>query len=293
VSTALDAIKKRGTFKAYKEAVNTYVAQCKAVKQAKAAQALLTAPASEGEKTSEKSSKRASEKASKKDKEGAALANAPAPELRAEYQADYEKTKFAAETARIKREATATKIIQFYANLLSLDAKYVWNKIVKEQTEADLFKDLQGISRKSPRGLLRRESFDDCVMFHLLTVFPNNTAEQEKYYLSNMLKTPQRVGIRHFVQCVKQLIAYVTQLPYWYYSPSYNAGMAPANVPFTKADLASCVLRMCRHQWQDQYNLQKKGMTPMDMHSLQASLEAIKPLCTPEKAHAQSGEEAS
>jgi hypothetical protein len=70
--------------------------------------------------------------------------------------------------------------------------------------EADPFKDLQDMSRKGPRGLTR-ESFDDCVMFHLLTVFPNNAAEQEKYYLSNMLKKPQWVGIRQFVQCVEQL----------------------------------------------------------------------------------------
>ncbi len=51
--------------------------------------------------------------------------------------------------------------------------------------------------------------------------------------------------------------------------------MTPANVPFTKADLTSHVLRMCLHQWQDQYNLHEKGMTPVDMHSLQASLKSI------------------
>jgi hypothetical protein len=140
--------------------------------------------------------------------------------------------------------------------------------------EADPFKDLQGVSRKGTKGLLR-ESFNECFMFHLLTVFLNNTAEQEKYYLSNMLKKPQRVGIYLFVKPVEQLNAYVAQLPCWYDSPSYNAGMMPANVPFSEADLASHVLWMCLHQWQDQYNLQEKGMTPMYMRSLQAFLEAI------------------
>jgi hypothetical protein len=158
--------------------------------------------------------------------------------------------------------------------------------------EADLFMDLKGVSRKGPRGLLR-ESFDNCIMFHLLTMFPNTAAEQEKYYLSNVLKKPQRVGIRQFVQRIEQLNAYVAQLPCWYYSPSYNAGMMPVNVPFTEADLASHVLRMCPHQWQDQYNLQEKGMTPMDMHSLQAYLEAIEHVCTHKKAHAPSSEKAS
>ncbi len=148
------------------------------------------------------------------------------------------------------------------------------------------------MSKKGPRGLTR-ESFDKCVMFHLLTVFPNNAAEEEKYYLSNVLKKPQRVGICQFVQCVVQLNAYVAQLPCWYYSPSYVTGMIPANISFTEADLASHVLRMCPHQWQGQYNLQEKGMTPMDMHTLLASLEAIERICTHEKAPAPSGEKAS
>ncbi len=50
---------------------------------------------------------------------------------------------------------------------------------------------------------------------------------------------------------------------------------------------------MCPHQWQDQYNLQEKGISPMDMRYLQGSLEAIKRVCTPEKAHAQSGKKVS
>ncbi len=52
-----------------------------------------------------------------------------------------------------------------------------------------------------------------------------------------------------------------------------------------KADLASHILQMCPHQWQDQYNLQEKGMTPIDMRSLQASLRAIKHVCVPWRKH--------
>jgi hypothetical protein len=160
-------------------------------KQAKAALALFTAHTSEGKKAFKKAPEKASEKepakkssekekASKKTKEGTALADVPAPELCNEYQALYNKAIFAKETAKNKKEAACTKMFQFYANLLSLDAKYVWKKIVQEQKEADPFKDLQGMSRKSPRGLLC-ESFNECIIFHLLTVFPNNAAEQEKY----------------------------------------------------------------------------------------------------------------
>jgi hypothetical protein len=147
VSTALDAIKKRVTFKAYKEAHEAHVEQRKVAKQAKAPQALLMAPTSKGKKDSKKVFRKnlsEKEKASQKTKEGVALADAAAPELCDKYQAIYNKASFAKETA---------KMFQFYANLLSLDAKYSWNKIVREQTEADPFKDLQGMSRKGSRGL--------------------------------------------------------------------------------------------------------------------------------------------
>jgi hypothetical protein len=94
VSSALDAIKKRGTFKAYKVAHKVYVEQRQVAKQAKAALALLTAPTSKGKKASEKASEKEpakksseKEKASKKTKEGTASAEATAPELCNKYQA--------------------------------------------------------------------------------------------------------------------------------------------------------------------------------------------------------------
>ncbi len=75
------------------------------------------------------------------------MSNAPAPDLCKEYKALYKKAMFAKETTKNKKEAAATKMFQFYANLLSLDAKYAWNKIVQEQTEADPCKDLKGVSK--------------------------------------------------------------------------------------------------------------------------------------------------
>ncbi len=138
MSSALDAIKKWGTFKAYKEAHKAYAEQWEAAKQAKADLALFTAPTIQGTKTSKKASKKASEKASKKasgknrsekekasqkTKEGVASSDAPAPELCDEHQALYDKASFAQETAKNKKEAAATEMFQFYANLLYWDAK--------------------------------------------------------------------------------------------------------------------------------------------------------------------------
>jgi hypothetical protein len=188
--------------------------------------------------------------------------------------------------------AAANLMFTFYSNLLSPQSKYAWNKIVVEQTEGDPYVNLQGVSLEGPRRM-SHESFNDCVMFHLLTAFPINAAEQEKYYISNVLKKPQHVNVRQFVRHVEQLNAYIPQMPCFYYSPNANASTKPKNVPFTEAELGSHVLRMCPLQWQDQHNMNKKGMTPMDMRLLLTSLEAIKLVCTYEKGKSESSKKSS
>ncbi len=95
-------------------------------------------------------------------------------------------------------------------------------------------------------------------MFHLLTIFPNNVAEQERYYLMSVLKKPQRVSMCQFVQCVEQLTAYIAQLPCWFYSPSVKPNTTPVNVLFTKADLVTHILQMCPLTWQDQSTFTRK-----------------------------------
>jgi hypothetical protein len=130
--------------------------------------------------------------------------------------------------------------------------------------ESGPFVNLQGVSLEGPRGMSRK-LFNNCVMFHLLTAFPINAAEQEKYYISNVLKKPQRVNMRQFVRRVEQFNAYIAQMPCFYYSPNVNTSTKPKNVPFMEAELGAHVLRMCPIQRQDQYNMNKKGMMPMDM----------------------------
>jgi hypothetical protein len=49
---------------------------------------------------------------------------------------------------------------------------------------------------------------------------------------------------------------------------------------------------MCPIHWQDQYNLNEKGMMLMDLRSLLTSLEAIKHVCIHEKAKLESSEKA-
>ncbi len=173
--------------------------------------------------------------------------------LHATIKAERKQALEAAEEATTKRDKAAEDMFQLYANLLSVNARYAWSKIVQEQTNADPYTDLQGLTRKGRRGMLLK-SFEDCVTFHLLIVFPNNAAEQERYHITNAPKKPKLVSIsiHQFVQRVEQLNSYISQLPCWYYSPSMKANTIPMNTPFAEADLLSHVLRMCPYAWQDQ-----------------------------------------
>jgi hypothetical protein len=72
-------------------------------------------------------------------------------------------------------------------------------------------------------------------------------------------------------------------MPCFYYSPNSNASTKPENILFTEAELGSHVLHMCPIQLQDQYNMNKKGMTLMDLHLLLTLMEAIECVCTYEK----------
>jgi hypothetical protein len=137
--SALEAIKKKGYFKAHKGANVAYVEQRNLVKQAKAALAKLDGTTSEGTGSSRKSSK--------KPKETAATDSQPDPDLQAEYMSGI-KQAHATEKAKAKAEQAALDMFQLYANLLSINAKYAWNKIVQEQMASDPYTDLQGCSKK-------------------------------------------------------------------------------------------------------------------------------------------------
>ncbi len=128
----------------------------------------------------------------------AKVAPATDDQMKADFSSDLEKAKQALHIAKGAMTAASSKMFAFYSNLLSPESKYAWKKILSEQTESDPYVNLQGDSLQGPRGM-SRQSFVDCVMFHLLTTFPINAAEQEKYYITNVLKKPQRVNVHQFV----------------------------------------------------------------------------------------------
>ena len=98
-----------------------------------------------------------------------------------------------------------------YTNLLSEDLHYPWTKIIKDQVGNASWMDLKGIEH-TIASEKPCKSFNDCMTFHLLTVFVSNATEQQHFYISNVLKKPTRLPVRHFFQCVEQLNGYLARL---------------------------------------------------------------------------------
>jgi hypothetical protein len=207
VTAVLDAIKNRGHLDDYEKAVGQYERAKEAVETTRAGLLLL------------QESTRKSSKEKKKTKEGKkvtpvkASAKAPEPvsaakeakvapvandDMKASFSSDLEKAKQSQRIAKEAMTVAASKMFLFYSNLLSPESKYAWNKIVSKQTESNPYVNLQGDALEGPGGM-SRQTFHDYVMFYLLTAFPINAAEREKYYITYVLKKPQRVNVRQFV----------------------------------------------------------------------------------------------
>jgi hypothetical protein len=233
VTAVLDAIKKRGHFYDYKKAEKVHKEARKSVESAQAGLALLDGTGTKSKQFHKKKAREAAEKALAKaqDSESEARKAKGASEvnnnsMKDSFLDDLEKAKQAQSTAKGAMTAATSKMFLFYSNLFSLESKYLWNKIVGKQMESDPYVNLQGDSLEGPRGM-SRNSFNNCVMFHLLTAFPINAAEQETYYISNKLKKPQPINVRQFVWHVEQLNAFIAQMLCFYYSPNAIASTKP------------------------------------------------------------------
>jgi len=174
--------------------------------------------------------------------------------------------------AREEQVTAAEGFFSLYGNLLTEDARYHWDKIVESQCDTAPWIDLQGNEHplKRKKG---HKSFDDCVNFHLLTVFRTDAAERQRLYISNTLKKPQRVPVRYFFQRVEQLNGYLRHLPCVYNSPQANSATQSV-MPFDGAELANLLLRMCPDTWQNIYDVTQK-LLPQRLQELLAVLENI------------------
>jgi hypothetical protein len=192
VTALLDATKKRGHFYDYKKSAKDHKESTKAIESARAALSLLDKTSARAKKSCKKKTKEVEKDATAKvqDSESDAKEAKDAPEandkMKAGFLEDLEKAKQSQRTAKGMMTIATNKMFVFYSNLLSPESKYAWNKIVSKQTESDPYVNLQNGTLEGPRGMSRK-LFNDCVMYHLLTVFPINAAEQEKYYITNVL----------------------------------------------------------------------------------------------------------
>jgi hypothetical protein len=118
------------------------------------------------------------------------------------------------------------------------------------------------------------ESFQDCIAFHLLDMFPGDAAEQQHFYISNMLKKPQRVPVRYFFRRVEQLNSYLLHLPCTYNSPRATAATKPVQ-SFDETELSNLLLHMYPEYWQDQYDL-TQGSLSQSVRKLLGILENVK-----------------
>ena len=184
----------------------------------------------------------------------------------------------------------AEGFFSLYANLLSKDTRFHWDKIVTSQVGSAPWTDLQGNEHAEARGKCK-QSFEDCITFHLLDMFPNDAAEQQRFYISNVLKKPQRVTVRHFVQRVEQLNGYLSHLPCLYDSPRANAA-TKAVAAYDEAELANLILRMCPESWQDQYDLTQDSV-PQSVRKLLGILENVEKVVASSNAKEKAAKESA
>ncbi len=145
-------------------------------------------------------------------------ANATAPDLCAECKAIYEKATLVKETAKVQKNTAGTKIVQFYKNLLSSDAKYAWNKIVREKTEADPYKDLKGVSRvsHSTNGLCSTFSLCFPTTQQSKKALPFQRAQEAPAGWCTSVRTARIAAQR--LRCAATLLVPQPQLRCWYVS---------------------------------------------------------------------------
>ena len=191
----------------------------------------------------------------------------------ARWEGQLEATQQAIQVANEEKRKAGEAIFALYENLLNETALLKWNSIVSKQIGVTPWTDLKGKEHKDKARQKTVKSFKDCVRFHLLQVFSDDAAEYQKYYISNHLKKPAKVTIRHFAARVEQLNAYISHLPGLVDSPKALPSTKRVKA-YDEAELAQALLRMCPSKWQDQFNL-TQGIIPQSLRNTIETLENI------------------
>eukprot|EP00804_Cyclotella_cryptica_P023648 CCRYP_011963-RB/>CCRYP_011963-RB protein AED:0.40 eAED:0.67 QI:0/0/0.2/1/0/0/5/139/556 len=109
-----------------------------------------------------------------------------------EAKATYDKVLKALEDVKLAVAMAGAKPFELYGNLLSDEARQPSEKIIKAQVTKAPWEDIKGVPHtETPTKTWN--SFHECVTFHLLQVFRHDAGEALKYYITNMLKKPNRI----------------------------------------------------------------------------------------------------
>ena len=164
------------------------------------------------------------------------------------------------------------KFFALYKTLLGDNARAKWKRIVTTQVGIAPWTDLYGTVHVTAREP-SKTAFEDCVTFHLLSVFPNDAAERQKYYINHQLKKPRRIPIRNFANRIEQLNSYIAYLPGLIDSPQRTDTMRRVE-DLDEPEIAQLLLQLVPQTHQDQYNL-TKVVIPQNLRSLLETLETI------------------
>eukprot|EP00956_Cyclotella_meneghiniana_P003271 scaffold3976_cov45-Cyclotella_meneghiniana.AAC.1 len=168
-----------------------------------------------------------------------------------------------------KSSAMAT-IFSTTGNFFRGDGKTPWDKIVLEQTERDPWIDLRGVEHTGVRGKTM-QAWKDCFMLMLKTVFPNNAAEMQKFYLTLIRHSP-KISVRAFLQRFTTVAGYVVELPGVIHLRD-TTDTTKAVAPYEDSELANIMKHAFSLKWKTQYDLGHKA--PPNTEYLQNALEKI------------------
>ena len=109
------------------------------------------------------------------------------------------KKAIAAKTGASKAIVSAIQeVLIQYSTLLLEEAHRTLNRIVEEQIDCEPWTDVYRVQHPV-KYAASWNSFLECVQLHLQSVFRNDSAEEQRFYISNGLKKPNRVPIRDIV----------------------------------------------------------------------------------------------
>jgi hypothetical protein len=114
-------------------------------------------------------------------------------------------------------------------------------------------------------------AWKDCDILMLKTVFANNAAEQQKFYLT-LLRLSPRQKVRAFLQRAMMLAGYVADLPSIIHSRDATEATTPVEA-YGDGEFATIMLHAMPNCWKTQYDLGHKA--PPNVEYLQDALEKI------------------